>query len=58
MRMRAKKGDRDMENKIKISINVDREIYLAYKVEMLKSHTTPTADINKHIRQVAENKHP
>lgn len=47
-----------MENKIKISINVDRDLYIAYKKEMLDLHTTPTADINKHVRQVAEKKHP
>jgi len=47
-----------MENKVKISINVDADTYRSYKIRLIHARTTPTADINNHIRQVAEQTHP
>ena len=40
--------------KKKVTFNVDEELYLEYKKIMLDKRTTPTADLNKHIRKVVE----
>ncbi|MGG0655939.1 hypothetical protein [Rummeliibacillus pycnus] len=40
---------------VKINFRIERELYTNYKVQMVLNHTTPTADITRHILKTVEN---
>jgi hypothetical protein len=40
--------------KMKVSFNIDRELYSEYKKIMIDERTTPTADLTRHIKQVVD----
>jgi|GEM_PF-1657314 hypothetical protein len=40
--------------KMKVSFNVDRELYAEYKKTMIDLRTTPTADLTRHIKKVVD----
>lgn len=44
----------DDKNFSKINIRIERELYTNYKVQMVLNHTTPTADIIRHILKTIE----
>lgn len=42
------------KNYSKINVRVNRELYTLYKVQMIVNHTTPTADIIRHVLNTIE----
>lgn len=42
-------------DKMKISLNIERELYSEYKKAMIDLRTTPTADLTRYISSVVEN---
>jgi hypothetical protein len=40
--------------KMKVSFNIDRDLYSEYKKTMIDLKTTPTADLNRYIALVVD----
>lgn len=40
--------------KMKVSFNVDKDLYSEYKKVMIDKRTTPTADLNRYMKAVVE----
>ncbi len=39
----------------KVTFRVPSDLYAEYKKVMIDNHTTPTADLNRHIANIIEN---